>query len=99
MSPRLRSCWVGVAALAGLATVVLVSSPALAQQGAVDGAADRELTTAGFPLARAFLVDGAPEIDGDVLGEAIWDDIVPATGFLQNTPDEGQPAIDRHGPP
>ncbi len=59
MSPRLRSCWVGVAALAGLATVVLVSSPALAQQGAVDGAADRELTTAGFPLARAFLVDRA----------------------------------------
>ena len=95
MSERLRSCWVGVAALAGLATVVLVSPPALAQQGAVDGAADRELTTAGFPLARAFLVDGAPEIDGDVLGEAIWDDIVPATGFLQNTPDEGQPASER----
>ena len=95
MSPRLRSCWVGVAALVGLATVVLVSPPALAQQGAVDGAADRELTTAGFPLARAFLVDGAPEIDGDVLGEAIWDDIVPATGFLQNTPDEGQPASER----
>ena len=95
MSQRLRSCWVGVAALAGLATVVLVSSPALAQQGAADVAADRELTTAGFPLARAFLVDGAPEIDGDVLGEAIWDDIVPATGFLQNTPDEGQPASER----
>ena len=95
MSQRLRSCWVGVAALAGLATVVLVSPPALAQQGAADVAADRELTTAGFPLARAFLVDGAPEIDGDVLGEAIWDDIVPVTGFLQNTPDEGQPASER----
>ena len=95
MLQRLRSCWVGVAALAGLATVVLVSPPALAQQGAADVAADRELTTAGFPLARAFLVDGAPEIDGDVLGEAIWDDIVPATGFLQNTPDEGQPASER----
>ena len=95
MSQRLRSCWVGVAALAGLATVVLVSPPALAQQGAANVAADRELTTAGFPLARAFLVDGAPEIDGDVLGEAIWDDIVPATGFLQNTPDEGQPASER----
>ena len=95
MSQRLRSCWVGVAALAGLATVILVSRPALAQQGAADVAADRELTTAGFPLARAFLVDGAPEIDGDVLGEAIWDDIVPATGFLQNTPDEGQPASER----
>ena len=95
MSERLRSCWVGVAALAGLATVVLVSPPALAQQGAANVAADRELTTAGFPLARAFLVDGAPEIDGDVLGEAIWDDIVPATGFLQNTPDEGQPASER----
>ena len=95
MSQRLRSCWVGVAALAGLATVVLVSPPALAQQGAVDVAAERELTTAGFPLARAFRVEGAPEIDGDVLGEAIWDDIVPATGFLQNTPDEGQPASER----
>ncbi len=95
MSQRLRSCWVGVAALAGLATVVLVSPPALAQQGTVDVAAERELTTAGFPLARAFLVEGAPEIDGDVLGEAIWDDIVPVTGFLQNTPDEGQPASER----
>ncbi len=95
MSQRLRSCRVGVAALAGLATVVLVSPPALAQQGAVDVAAERELTTAGFPLARAFLVEGAPEIDGDVLGEAIWDDIVPVTGFLQNTPDEGQPASER----
>ena len=95
MSQRFRSCWVGVAALAGLATVVLVSPPALAQQGAANVAADRELTTAGFPLARAFLVDGAPEIDGDVLGEAIWDDIVPATGFLQSTPDEGQPASER----
>ena len=95
MSQRLRSCWVIVAALAGLATVVLVSPPALAQQGAVDVAAERELTRAGFPLARAFLVEGAPEIDGDVLGEAIWDDIVPVTGFLQNTPDEGQPASER----
>ena len=95
MSQRLRSCRVGVAALAGLATVVLVSPPALAQQGAVDVAAERELTTAGFPLARAFLVESAPEIDGDVLGEAIWDDIVPVTGFLQNTPDEGQPASER----
>ena len=95
MSQRLRSCRVGVAALAGLTTVVLVSPPALAQQGAVDVAAERELTTAGFPLARAFLVESAPEIDGDVLGEAIWDDIVPVTGFLQNTPDEGQPASER----
>ena len=95
MSQRLRPCRVGVAALAGLATVVLVSPPALAQQGAVDVAAERELTTAGFPLARAFLVESAPEIDGDVLGEAIWDDIVPVTGFLQNTPDEGQPASER----
>ena len=95
MSQRLRSYWIGVAALAGLATVVLVSPPALAQQRTVDVAAERELTTAGFPLARAFLVEDAPEIDGDVLGEAIWDDIVPATGFLQNTPDEGQPASER----
>ena len=95
MSQRLRSYWIGVAALAGLATVVVVSPPALAQQRTVDVAAERELTTAGFPLARAFLVEDAPEIDGDVLGEAIWDDIVPATGFLQNTPDEGQPASER----
>ena len=95
MSQRLRSCWVGVAALAGLATVVLVSPPALAQQGAVDVGPERELTTAGFPLAHALRVEGAPEIDGDVLGEAIWDDVVPATGFRQNTPDAGQPASER----
>ena len=47
MSQRLRSYWIGVAALAGLAAVVLVSPPALAQQGTVDVAAERELRS--FP--------------------------------------------------
>ena len=46
-------------------------------------------------MAHAFRVEGAPEIDSDVLGEAIWDDVVLATGFRQNTPDAGQPASDR----
>jgi hypothetical protein len=37
----------------------------------------------------------APVLDGDVLGDEVWDSAVPATSFFQTTPNEGQPASER----
>ena len=66
-----------------------------AQQSVEDVEVERQLTPAGFPLARAWRVEGAPAVDGDVLNDPAWADARPATGFRQNTPDEGQPASER----
>ncbi len=63
--------------------------------GGALGAGAREVTGAGFPLARARRVSAAPEIDGDVLNDPAWAEATPATGFRQNTPDEGSPASER----
>ena len=93
VSKTLCSCRARV--VLGVAPAILLAVPALAQQGEIKLAAERELTVAGFPVARAVRVEGAPAIDGDVLGEAIWEDAVVTTGFSQNTPDEGQPASER----
>ena len=75
------------------------SSGAEAGQSAVDGgflaAGERAVTAAGFPLARAWRVSAPPEVDGDVLNDPAWADATPATGFRQNTPDEGAPASER----
>jgi len=37
----------------------------------------------------------APILDGDVLGEAMWMELDPATGFWQEEPFEGEPASER----
>ena len=55
----------------------------------------RELTVAGFPLVRAMEIEGAPTIDGDVLNDPAYAGAVPATGFVQSRPFEGQPASER----
>lgn len=44
------------------------------------------------PIANAVRVEEAPLLDGDVLSEAIWQDVDPVTEFWQTTPDEGKPA-------
>ena len=49
----------------------------------------------GSAVARAWRVEVEPEIDGEVLGEAVWAAAIPETGFRQNTPDEGAPASER----
>ena len=53
-----------------LAASVLTGVPALAQPPA---AQTREMTSAGVPLARARRVVRGPDVDGDVLGDAVWD--------------------------
>ncbi len=84
---------VAVLALALVAVSLPLASHA--QQSADAAEVGRELTPAGYPLARARRVEGVPAIDGDVLGDPAWADATPATGFQQNTPDEGQPASER----
>lgn len=41
------------------------------------------------------VVESAPAIDGDVLGDPAWSDIEPLTDFWQTAPDEGAPASQR----
>ena len=50
---------------------------------------------AAASLVRASHAARAPVIDGDVLGDPAYEDAPVATGFSQNTPDEGQPASER----
>ncbi len=73
----------------------LVAAPVFGQQSSVEVGEAQEITASGFPRAMALHVAGGPDIDGDVLGEAVWDNAVVATGFRQTTPDEGQPASER----
>jgi len=37
----------------------------------------------------------SPTIDGDVLSDAAWESVAPASGFVQTTPNEGQAASER----
>ncbi len=55
---------------------------------------DLVATTAARHTA-ALRVERPPLVDGDVLGDPAWADVVPATGFRQTAPDEGQPASER----
>ncbi|MEE9217780.1 MAG: DUF5916 domain-containing protein [Acidobacteriota bacterium] len=50
---------------------------------------------AGRPVARAFRVERAPVIDGNILGESVWEVAGSVSGFWQSAPDEGQPATQR----
>ena len=38
----------------------------------------------------AIKIEEAPEIDGKVIGDPVWEKIKPITGFTQQTPDEGK---------
>ena len=71
--------------------VVVTPGPSFAQQSA--GTESTVATSA--KTATAGLVESAPVIDGDVLGDPAWADAVPVTGFRQTAPDEGQPASER----
>ena len=83
-------------ALAGL-ILIADPGPAQAQTQPPTGQtpALTSTTASGLPVARAYRVEQGPEIDGDVLGEAVWTVASPETGFRQNTPDEGEPASER----
>jgi hypothetical protein len=44
------------------------------------------------PAMQARELASAPVLDGNVAGDAAWDGSVPASGFWQVQPDDGQPA-------
>ena len=75
------------------ASLCATASPVLAQSESI--AVEREMTVAGFPVARAMRVEDGPELDGAVLNDSVWDDVPLTTGFRQTTPDEGQMASER----
>lgn len=41
---------------------------------------------------QAAVLDSAPEMDGNVGSDPAWQGVMPATGFYQTTPDDGEPA-------
>jgi uncharacterized protein DUF5916 len=50
---------------------------------------------AGRPSVTAVRVEHAPTLDGEVLADPVWTAAVPATTFVQEQPEEGQPASER----
>ena len=98
-----RSRPMPAAVLALVLAGAALPAPAAGQPAAAGGqstvgalaAGGREVTGSGFPFARARRISAPPEIDGDVLNDPAWAEATPATGFRQNTPDEGAPASER----
>jgi Domain of unknown function (DUF5916) len=78
--------------LIAVCTVVLVSGTASAQSLQISPAPGG---TAARPTASATLVAEAPTLDGDVLGDPIWQQGTAITGFRQYQPNEGQPVSER----
>ena len=60
--------------------------------------ASAEASPEGRPEMRAYELQTAPMLDGEVLADAAWQGVVPATGFTQVQPEEGQPADRVHDP-
>lgn len=73
-----------VMALAGLCLVLLAGS-ALA-----DGVEERLRPR----RVQAYRLEQPPDFDG-LVNEALWERIEPASGFVQQNPDEGEPATER----
>jgi hypothetical protein len=85
--------WVYSACLVSLCTVGPGATPPAFGQSlqispAPGGAAAR-------PTASASPVAEGPTIDGDVLGDPIWEQATPIAGFKQYQPNEGQPVSER----
>ena len=78
-----------------LAASWLNAVPAVGQVPPEAGRTAAPATVSERPVAHARRFEQAPEIDGDVLGEAVWTALSPETGFRQNTPEEGEPASER----
>ena len=58
-------------------------------------AQEQDVTAAAGLVAHASRVDSAPVVDGVVLTDPAWAEVTPVEGFIQNTPDEGQPSTER----
>ena len=47
------------------------------------------------PEMRAFALDAAPQVDGNVIGDSSWSVVEPAGDFWQVQPDDGRPSTQR----
>ena len=74
------------------ALVRILCASLLALAPAVAG---QEGSSTAAPVLEAARLAAAPAVDGEVVSDPAWQGIAPATGFLQTTPDEGQPATER----
>lgn len=52
-------------------------------------------TLAQAPTTTARALEAPPQLDGRVLEDAVWQSVLPASGFTQTRPNEGQPATQR----
>ena len=60
----------------------------------VAGRTIAQRTAEDVPSVRAERIDETPELDG-LVNEPLWNAIEPATGFIQQNPDEGDPSTER----
>ena len=70
--------------------MLLAVAPAAAQP-----AAGADAARADAPSFTAVASQDPPRLDGVVLGDPVWEQAPPATGFRQTQPDEGAPASER----
>ena len=75
--------------LFALLSSLALTIPAAAQEATVPSAAQDR------PALEAVRLSTAPTLDGDVLADPAWAGVPTATGFVQTTPDEGEPASER----
>ena len=69
---------------------VIAAGAVAAAQGTKTGPA-----ASARPSVTALRVEQAPALDGEVLADPVWQAAVPATGFVQEQPEEGLPASER----
>ncbi|GIS98082.1 MAG: hypothetical protein CM1200mP25_3190 [Acidobacteriota bacterium] len=58
-------------------------------------AQEQGVTTPAGLIAHPSRASIAPVLDGVILNDPAWTEIKPVEGFVQNTPDEGQPSTER----
>ncbi len=77
----------GVVPVAVALLVGIVGVPVFAEQGSP--------ALRPRPVGVAAAIAEAPTMDGDVLGDPVWQSVVPLSGFWQEQPIEGAPSTER----
>ncbi len=86
---RLKKPGTGRSVLWALVGVVLTGAVG------VPSHAQEEVGSEARRSLRAARLDTAPAIDGEVVADPAWNGVPAAGGFIQNTPDEGEPSSER----
>ena len=85
----MHSRWRGALSAKDSVTGLLLH-PRLGTEVLAQDAADIER-----PAAVAVMIPEAPTLDGDVLNDPAWSGVTPTSGFIQKTPNTGQPVSER----